>query len=1007
MSLDVAKPTGVGEEDARQIAGRVVSGLYRLIKGCFLHDDSNQAIVQLVELVVDTAVQFCDRAQVPAVSVLFAANSVFVNRQMLRASRETYQLALELGTMLSGCGVTEVTLDRTVTKPEVAEFGRAVAAMHREKIVSPRFADGGWTNLKVRNVVGFGGSEILSPVTRVARTYAASIMIIRNFYGELKKGKLELSHSVKRVAQKLAGMPEDERRLLLSTAAAPAADTDRAGLIVSSAIVSVVMAMQLTEDRAALTALATSALLYDAGRTRLTRGQGTPEGVIVERILNEEEEERLPTASVIALTALGKLHPPSVTRSVIVYEALSLRNAATPPYGGGRTPHVLSRILAVARAFTELRVARGTSPPLSIDDAIQVLTGQARDNTEKTFVRLLIGTLGVFPAGTLVELSTGELAVVVATPRLPVDFARPPVRIMYDANGALLEEPIDIDLANLKRGDDGSPPRFIRKPIDATDQQMKQMRSYVMALAAKRKARSTDKLAAQALPVANAQPKAAERPPPRRRLSAPQAAIPAGLADLEDDGPSLDALVDIVGPGSADASRDAAARARAEAEARAKADPEIEFEKIELDKIERPAFKPFVPSGPPQVAAPQVSVAPPIVTTPIASPLVASPPPAMPSPALSHPPVKPQPEPRSVLPQASIPTPSVPIPSVVAANAALSSSSAELRNQTRRWDPRSEDEPPDGFVMPPPQPVRVPPPTPSERKASSSTRQVSWDDYGKEIVEAVSAVVSQASNATGHPNVAGGSQHPLPGEASLTDTDALLAAYLTEQQMNESAEAAAARNAGLRWDRGSSAGGSTSGHQTGSPSGPPPSTPRVPVSTAHHSTGHHSTGGHSTGGHSTGDHSTGGHSTGGHSTGGHSAGRDRASAQKGRVGGGLRWDGRSSPGRDIESSAGTNVVERDSTAGTHGSTPSREVDRNVAAQSSQGASSPGGSVGSSRGGAPGRGSSGARGSWGERSSQGGERPSNPNHDPNAPNTSLRGRAKAGSQAWGSSRRDKK
>lgn len=317
--------------------------------------------------------------------------------------------------------------------------------------------------------------------------------------------------------------------------------------------------------------------------------------------------------------------------------------------------------------------------------------------------------------------------------------------------------------------------------------------------------------------------------------------------------------------------------------------------------------------------------------------------------------------------------------------------------------------------MPPPQPVRVPPPTPSDRKASTSTRQVSWDEYGKEIVEAVSAVVAQGGPSS---------------EQGLTDTDALLAAYLTEQPPNETADAAAARSAGLRWDRGSSAGGSTGGHVTGGPpSTAPPSGSRgvtpstapstglsAAPSTAGHSTGHHSTGGHSTGGHSTGGHSTGGHSTGGHSTGGHSAGRDRASTQKAmpRVGGGLRWEGRSSPGRDIESSAGQNIVERESSGGAHaGSSPSREVDRNAAGRSSQdassqGASSPGrSSQGSAQGRSSGQGSSGARGSWGERSSQGGQGShSNPGHDPNQP-PSLRGRAKAGSQAWGSSRRDKK
>jgi hypothetical protein len=507
-----------GEEDARALAAKLVHAIYRLIKGSFLHESSNQAIAQLVESVMDASSRYCERAGVENAAILFAANSVFVNRQMLRAARETYQLALELGNLLQPCHVTELTVGSSLSKEEVTEFGRAVADAHREKKLSRRFADGGWETLKVRKVVGFGGGEVLPAVTRVARTYAASILIVRAFYNDLRASKYELPHGLKRIAHKLVSVPGDEARLLISTAATPSSDVDRAGIIVASSIVAVAMAQNLTDDRAALTSLGMAALLYDAGRERLARGLAI-EGQTIERTLNEAEEEALATSSIVTMTALGKLHPPALSRSVILYEALSLRNASTPAYGGRRSIGTLARVLAMARAFIELRVARGASAALSVDDAIQVLGAQARDNTERTLVKLLIGTLGIFPAGTLVELNSGELAVVVATPLLPVDFARPPVRVLYDKSGLLLDDPIDLDLASPDNR--GSDTRYIKKPIDATEQQMKQMRTYVVSLATKR---------AQPQPEAPASTKRPANSIPRRRLSGPMAAIPSTSA---------------------------------------------------------------------------------------------------------------------------------------------------------------------------------------------------------------------------------------------------------------------------------------------------------------------------------------------------------------------------------------------------------------------------------------------------------------------------------------------
>ncbi len=1071
MSADAPKSVVLESsesDDPRQLASRVVHAIYRLIKGCFLHDDSNQAVANLIEFVIETTHVYCGRAGVEAVSVLFAGNSVFVNKQMLRASRETYQLALELGTILAGCGITEVTLERTIIAGEIGEFGRAVAAMHREKTPSPKFTEGGWTGLKVRKVVGFGGGEVLSPVTRVARTYAASIMIVRAFYADLKKGKLELSHSVKRVAQKLAGIPEDERRLLLSTAAAPAADTDRAGLIVSSAIVSVVMAGQLTDDRSALTTLATAALLYDAGRARFVRGSGT-DGPIVERILSEDEEERLPNASIVALTALGKLHPQGVTRSVIVYEALSLRNEATTPYGGARQPHVLSRILSVARAFTELRVSRGTSPPHSVDDAIQVLTSQARDNTEKTFVKLLIGTLGVFPAGTLVELSTGELAVVVSTPRLPVDFARPPVRIMYDANGALLEEPIDLDLANVKATEEGelkAPLRYIKKPIDASDQQMKQMRAYVMSLSSRRK-RSTDRNRIDKAQLdAKAKP-AVDRPLPRRRLSAPQAAIPAAIQALEAFAKEppveiaspepievaevevIHEIVEVVSerrapPGPPPKRAPVVSAEAAAAAARANADPEVSFERIDLQSgapsmrgpavvitesipssvpasqaivapVEapasarpgRPAVKrwdprsedepPDTPSGAspegpaievaeidlagsrPVLAKPAAkwAAAPPTADAAASSSIADSSASQMGSGIAPTPSAKPplRPPPRAA---ASIPTPPSAIPVVtLAAAGAPSSTPQPTRGKVPGGKLTTE-------ILIPNRPPESERPA-QERRATGSTRQVSWTEYGKEIVEAVG----------------------VP-EATPSETDAILAAYLSEEarDASEGGEGTfdtSSRNAGLRWDRNDQ---STSGHATGR------------VSSGGHSTGGHSTGGHSTGGHSTGRVSTGGHSTGGHATGAHRTSPPPAGSPNTA---GLRWEGRgrdaSSQGRDITaSSSGRDILSDDASweisspghsTGTHSTGSHSTGGQSVPGHSSQGHSSQGHS--SQGGSSPGDSSQGRdprtpASQQGERDSTAGS-PSNQGADPSG-SPSLRGRAKAGSQGWGNPRGQK-
>jgi len=472
-------------DDARQLAATVVHAVYRLVKGCLLHAESNQAVTQLVDSVVSTVDQYCRVAHTERVSILFAAKTVFVNRQMLKASKETYALALELGAMFQTCDFNELTLSHDMTAGDASLFGGLVANAQRDNAAAGRLRSTGFTGIRVRTVTGFGGAAHDNrPIAKAARTYAASVMIVRAFFKQLRAGKYELPHGVKRIAQKLVTHAEEDGRLLVAIAAAPPADADRSGLAVSSAILSLAMASQLTRDRTPLASLVSAALLYDAGQPRLVAAGGTAG---IERQLSAQEMQRLPASATLTLTALGKLHPPSITRGVIAYEALCMR-VGMLPYDGRRTPSVLSRVLTAARYFCELRLPDPTSGVMSIDDALQVMSSQAADANDRTFVKLLTGALGIFPAGTMVELNTGEMGVVVSTPAMPVDFAQPPIRILYDANANLLDEPIDIDLAG-SRG--AGPLRLIQKVVDADDQQFKQMRAYVASLVANRQMASS------------------------------------------------------------------------------------------------------------------------------------------------------------------------------------------------------------------------------------------------------------------------------------------------------------------------------------------------------------------------------------------------------------------------------------------------------------------------------------------------------------------------------------
>ena len=442
-----------------QAPGRLVYATYRLLKACLLHSDANQTVQALVPGVLGAVGEVCAASGIDAATILFGGEMVLVNRRLLKASRETYALARELGTLLAGCDVNEVAFEQGVRGADVLHFARTIADAHRSRAAAKKLAGEHFGGIRLRKVATDDSAVRLendSALARLVRTYASSIVILRAFHADLAAGKLALTPRVKRIAQKLTAHAADDARLLVALAAAPIAGADPAAVSVSTASLAVLMARHLTDDKVVLAGIGMAGLVLDAGRVRLVAHGARigPDGD-----LDDAAAEREAASAALVLTAIGRLHPQAVTRTVVVFEALSvLRGARSLDQV---SPH--AAVLATAAAFNEARRAASADAPVTLADAITLLTAQAPDGAGRFYVHLLVRALGLFPAGALVQLNTGEIAIVMGAPELPLEFARPPVRVLADARGKPIEPPLDVDLAAPRRP--GQPLRFVQRSL--------------------------------------------------------------------------------------------------------------------------------------------------------------------------------------------------------------------------------------------------------------------------------------------------------------------------------------------------------------------------------------------------------------------------------------------------------------------------------------------------------------------------------------------------------------
>ncbi|MBE3581431.1 MAG: HD-GYP domain-containing protein [Thermoanaerobacteraceae bacterium] len=102
----------------------------------------------------------------------------------------------------------------------------------------------------------------------------------------------------------------------------------------------------------------------------------------------------------------------------------------------------ITGIVDVYDALTADRVYRRAYLP---HEAYEMLAGAGNFRHDYRLVRAFLFNIAAYPSGTLVQLNTGEIGVVLSTPR--GQSYRPRVRLLYNKDGGILKDKPEVDLS--------------------------------------------------------------------------------------------------------------------------------------------------------------------------------------------------------------------------------------------------------------------------------------------------------------------------------------------------------------------------------------------------------------------------------------------------------------------------------------------------------------------------------------------------------------------------------
>jgi HD-GYP domain-containing protein (c-di-GMP phosphodiesterase class II) len=186
--------------------------------------------------------------------------------------------------------------------------------------------------------------------------------------------------------------------------------------------------------------LGAGALIHDIGKTRLDKellnkpGQLTP-----------EEYNEIKRHSETGFEILRANREMSLLSAHIAFQHHERWDGQGYPRGlRGEEIHPYSRIVSVADVFDALVADRPYRKAFSTNQAISLMRRMSGTQFEPTILEVLISNIAEFPIGSVVTLSSGEIAVVVDTNKEKP--TQPVVRVVFNKRWKPLTTVREIDL---------------------------------------------------------------------------------------------------------------------------------------------------------------------------------------------------------------------------------------------------------------------------------------------------------------------------------------------------------------------------------------------------------------------------------------------------------------------------------------------------------------------------------------------------------------------------------
>jgi putative nucleotidyltransferase with HDIG domain len=453
----------VSASQRARFADDLVRKFSAALRGAQLYATNHPLVTRSVAALNETLVQV--HSSTPSIAIGIVGEDLVVGDIPIPRAAENMG---ELMRRLQQAGIERVVIDRGVTPEELTKLVQTVA---RSEATAPGKSRADEVAAALANLAHIRVGRLqmeqradaaTGDIATMKKLYNDAVSIAGELWETARTEGIPDADAARGMVDNLAQAVAQNRTALLALTALKNYDNYTFTHMVNVSILTMGQARGIGIDGPLLREFGLSALMHDIGKVR------TPTEVLNKPDkLTDVEFEIMRRHTIEGAEILRKTPEMPALAPVVAFEHHLRIDGSGYPFGVKRDGLNLGTTLCgIADVYDAMRSQRAYQQAFPTDRILAVLQRNDGKQFDQHLVRRFSQLVGIYPAGNLVRLDTGEIAVVVRT--YAPDPYRPTVRVVVNTAGVKLERPFDLNLWEAVEGQ----PSAITAPLDPAEHQV-------------------------------------------------------------------------------------------------------------------------------------------------------------------------------------------------------------------------------------------------------------------------------------------------------------------------------------------------------------------------------------------------------------------------------------------------------------------------------------------------------------------------------------------------------